>query len=124
MNGDEDFYDDEEIEEEEDAFTEDESDALEAEEEGEEELGEELGKRSELPEVSIEEVDVNVVVEVCRVRMSAKELLGLTTGKVLDLDLSLEQAVDLVVNGKRFGRAELMRVGDNLGVRILQLVGK
>jgi type III secretion system YscQ/HrcQ family protein len=129
MNDDErDFYDDEDIvdSEEENSFaeeTEEEEDYFPLESEAEsdtEAIPATVVKREELP---VEEIDVQVIVEVCRVRISAKELLELSAGKVLDLDVSIEKAVDLVVNGKRFGRAELMRVGDNLGVRILQVIG-
>ena len=71
--------------------------------------------------ISPEELPVQLTVEVGRVRMTAGELLSLTPGNLLDLHVAPEQGVDLVVNGKKVGRGELIRMGDLLGVRILNL---
>lgn len=130
MEEDEDFYDeDEDIEEEieeDDLFDKEEGEIdepFEKQDRDDREGGEEYGAGT-LPEAQLDEVEVTLVVEVCRLRMSAKELLALSKGNVLDLEMPIEKAVDLVVSGKRIGRAELMRIGDNVGVRILQLTGK
>ncbi len=71
--------------------------------------------------ISPEQLPVQLTVEVGRVRMTAGELLSLTPGNLLDLHVAPEQGVDLVVNGKKVGRGELIRMGDLLGVRILNL---
>ena len=71
--------------------------------------------------ISSQELPVQLTVEVGRVRMTAGELLSLTPGNLLDLHVAPEQGVDLVVNGKKVGRGELIRMGDLLGVRILNL---
>lgn len=71
--------------------------------------------------ISPEELPVQLTVEVGRVKMTAGELLNLSPGNLLDLHVSPEQGVDLVVNGKKVGRGELIRMGDLLGVRILNL---
>ena len=76
---------------------------------------------SEGVSISPEELPVQLTVEVGRVRMTAGELLSLTPGNLLDLHVAPEQGVDLVVNGKKVGRGELIRMGDLLGVRILNL---
>lgn len=71
--------------------------------------------------ISTEDLPIHVTVEVGKVRMSVGSLLKLTPGNLLELNVSPEQGVDLVVNGKKIGRGELIRIGDILGVRILSL---
>jgi flagellar motor switch protein FliN len=47
--------------------------------------------------------------------------MELQPGNMLEVDLHPENGVDLVVNGKRIGKGELLRVGETLGVRILDI---
>lgn len=70
---------------------------------------------------SIEELPIHLTVEVGRLRLTAGELMNLAPGNLLDLNVSPEQGVDLVLNGKKVGQGELVRIGDVLGVRILSL---
>lgn len=69
----------------------------------------------------IEEVPLNIVIEVGRLQMSIKKLLELQPGNMLDLNIHPEAGVDLVLNGKRIAKGELLRIGDALGVRIIDL---
>jgi len=71
------------------------------------------------PKQNVETLPVNLTVEVGRVRMSVKDLKKLAPGNMLELGISPEQGVDLLVNGKKMGRGELIRMGETLGVRIL-----
>jgi flagellar motor switch protein FliN/FliY len=86
---------------------------------------EEEGKEVHLapPESSItpEELPIQLTVEVGRLRMTAKELMNLAPGNLLEVNVAPEQGVDLVINGKKVGRGELIRIGETLGVRILSL---
>lgn len=75
----------------------------------------------EAPPISPEKLPVHLTVEVGRIRMTANELMNLAPGNLLELHVSPEQGVDLVINGKKVGRGELIRMGDVLGVRILSL---
>lgn len=68
-----------------------------------------------------EDVTINLSVEVGRVRMTAKELMSLSPGSLLPLNVSPEHGVDLIINGKKVGRGELIRLGETLGVRVLFL---
>lgn len=70
---------------------------------------------------SIEDLPLPVVIEIGRIQMSIKKLLELQPGNMLELDIHPETGVDLVVNGKRVARGELLRIGEALGVRILEL---
>lgn len=71
--------------------------------------------------LSVDEIPLNVVIEVGRIQMSVKKLLELQPGNMLDLDIHPESGVDMVINGKRIARGELLKIGDSLGIRILEL---
>lgn len=68
-----------------------------------------------------QDIPVSVVVEVGRIQITVAKLLELEPGNYLDLDVKPEQGVDLVINGKVVGKGELMKLGDALGVRIVEL---
>jgi len=70
--------------------------------------------------ISIEAVPLHVVVEAGRIKMSLQQLLDLSPGNLLELGVSPDSGVNLVVEGKVVGRGELIKVGDSLGVRILE----
>lgn len=65
------------------------------------------------------DIPLTVVVEVGRIQISVQKLLELQPGNLLELDVHAENGVDLVVNGKAIGKGELLKIGDALGVRIL-----
>lgn len=71
--------------------------------------------------LTVDEIPLSVVVEVGRIQMSVKKLLELQPGNMLDLNIHPEAGVDMVVNGKRIARGELLKIGDSLGIRILEL---
>lgn len=71
--------------------------------------------------LSIEEIPLNVVIELGRIQMSVKKLLELQPGNTLDINIHPESGVDMVVNGKRIAHGELLKIGDSLGIRILEL---
>ncbi len=94
--------------------------------EGEYEEGEyeEGGYEEEpLPESAnmLEDVAVAMVVELGRVSVSAADVMGLRPGQVIELSRSPGDPVDLVVDGKRLGKGELVEIEGELGVRILEL---
>jgi type III secretion protein Q len=72
-------------------------------------------------EADLESLPVQVVLELGRVEMSIAELRQLAPGVLLPVSHNADDAIDVVVNGKRIGRAGLVRVGDGLGVRISRL---
>lgn len=75
----------------------------------------------ETPSIALEELPIHLTVEAGRVRMTVEELMKLTPGNLIDLRVFPEQGVDLIVNGKKVGHGELIRMGEMLGVRILSL---
>jgi flagellar motor switch protein FliN len=74
-----------------------------------------------LPAIKPEQIPVSLIVELGRVQMTVDHLLKLEPGNFLDLEIHPENGVDLVINGKLVGRGELLRLGESLGIRILEL---
>lgn len=69
---------------------------------------------------SPEDIPLSISVEVGSFQMSIKKLMELAPGNLLELGVKPENGVDLVFNGKCIARGELLRIGDTLGVRILE----
>lgn len=70
---------------------------------------------------SPEDIPLSITVEVGRVQMSLQKVMELQPGNLLELNVRPENGVDLVVNGKRIAKGELLLVGEALGVRILDI---
>lgn len=113
-----DLDEDSEFEDEEDFDTEEE---LEEEAEEESKTPSVAPVSEEKPFIAPEKLPVHLTVEAGRIKMTVEELMKLAPGNLIDLRVFPEQGVDLVVNGKRVGRGELVRMGEMLGVRILSL---
>jgi flagellar motor switch protein FliN len=71
--------------------------------------------------ISLGEVPLNVIVEVGRLQISIQKLMELQPGNLLELNVRPEDGVDLVVNGKRIAKGELILIGEALGIRILDI---
>lgn len=76
---------------------------------------------SETKMIKPEEITLPVVVEVGRLQINVQKLMELQPGNILDLDIHPENGVDLVVNGNRIAKGELLLIGDVLGVRVLDI---
>jgi len=70
----------------------------------------------------LNDVAVSLVVEIGRVDVSAADVVALRPGQVIELGRAPGDTVDLVVDGKRIGKGELVEIEGELGVRILSLV--
>jgi type III secretion system YscQ/HrcQ family protein len=70
----------------------------------------------------LDDVTVAMVVELGRVMVSAADVMGLRPGQVIELSRQPGEPVDLVVDGKRIGKGELVEIDGELGVRLLSLV--
>lgn len=71
--------------------------------------------------ISSQEIPLTVAVEVTRLKMNLDKLLQMSIGNLIELPVRPEQGVHLVVNGKRIAQGELVKIGDVLGVKILQM---
>lgn len=75
----------------------------------------------ENPIEKIENVPLNISIELAQFKMSCEKLLQLKPGNLLELELHPQKPVSLVVNGKKIATGELIRTGELIGVRILDL---
>jgi flagellar motor switch protein FliN len=71
----------------------------------------------------IDSVTLTVRVELAARRIRMDELLRLRPGQILDLGCQPTDPVDLVVDGRRVARGELVDIEGRLGVRITQITG-
>ena len=68
------------------------------------------------------DVEVQLSVQLGRVRLPMRELLALDAGSVVELDRSAESPVDVLVNGTLVARGEVVVVEGEFGVRITSIV--
>lgn len=68
------------------------------------------------------DVQLEVAVELGRVKLRVRDLLRLVEGSVLELDRAAGAPVDVLVNGSLVARGEVVVVDDELGVRVTELL--
>lgn len=67
-------------------------------------------------------VQMSVVAELGRTRMTVADLLSLTPGSVVELDRAAGSPIDLLVNGTLIARGEVVVVDEEFGLRISEIV--
>lgn len=67
------------------------------------------------------DIDVEVAVEFGRTRMPLRQLLGLRRGSLVELGRSPDQQVSVLANGTVVAYGDIVLVGDQVGVHILEL---
>ena len=77
----------------------------------------------EVKPVKADEVPLDVVVEVGHFKITVQKLSELKPGDILDLNFRPEEGVQLVANGHYIAKGELLKIGDLIGVRILDIAG-
>ena len=71
--------------------------------------------------VALKELPLYVTVEIARLKITLEQLMQLTPGNTLEIPVHPDQGVSLTVNGSKVGRAELVHLGEQLGLRILEI---
>lgn len=71
--------------------------------------------------VTLKDLPVNLVVELSRLRITLEKLIQLVPGNMIELPLKPDQPVHLTINDQLVGKAELVHLGESLGIRILEL---
>ena len=66
-------------------------------------------------------VPVRVVFQAGQLEMTIADLERLAPGVLLPIDRTIDDVLDIVVNGKRIGRGGLVSVGKGLAVRVIRL---
>src|SRR4051794_40257751 len=70
----------------------------------------------------LRDVPVELAVEIGRTRMTIGETLDLRPGSVVSLDRLAGEPVDLLVNGKRIARGEVVAIDEEFGLRLTEVV--
>lgn len=72
-------------------------------------------------DAEIDALPVKLIFELGRAEMPLGDLRRLEAGSVVPLARALDEAVDIVANGRRIGRGSIVRIGDAVGVRVERL---
>jgi flagellar motor switch protein FliN/FliY len=68
------------------------------------------------------DVPVELAVEIGRARMTIRETLALAPGSIVALDRTAGEPVDLLVNGHRVARGEVVAIDEDFGFRITEVL--
>ncbi len=71
--------------------------------------------------LSAEEIPLTLTVELGRVTLPLDKLLKLAPGNLVELPTKPEQGVSLTIHGKRVAKGELVKLGEVIGVKILEI---
>ena len=83
---------------------------------------EELWEEPTIRPDAILDVPVRVAIEIGRVRLSLKRLLRLNTGAVLQFERTVAEPMELLINGVRFARGEVIMVNGEFGFRLTHIL--
>src|SRR4051795_5732598 len=70
----------------------------------------------------LRDVPVELAVEIGRTKMTIGDTLELRPGSVVSLDRLAGEPVDLLVNGKRIARGEVVAIDEEFGLRLTEVV--
>ncbi|MCE9499084.1 MAG: flagellar motor switch protein FliN [Leptospira sp.] len=68
------------------------------------------------------DVTMSLTVELGRTNMAIKDVLQLSEGAVVELDKTVGEELDLLVNGKAIGKGKIIIIDDFYGVQITQII--
>ena len=63
-------------------------------------------------------LEVPVIVQIGERSMTMQDVLRLVPGSIIELPKRVEEPVDLLVDAKQIGTGEVVKVGENFGVRV------
>jgi len=70
----------------------------------------------------LQEVDLNFSFLLGGTSITLDQLTELGEQSVVDLDRSVDEPIDVLVNGRLFARGEVVTVGEYFGVRLTEIV--
>lgn len=70
----------------------------------------------------INDIPLQVTVELGKTRKNLSDVLNLGIGSIIVLDKLAGELVDVIVNGKRIAKGEVVVIDDNYGVRITEII--
>lgn len=71
--------------------------------------------------VTLKDLPIHLTIEIARLRITLEKLIQLVPGNLIELPIHPDQGVQLTINGQLVGRAELVHLGESLGIRILEI---
>ncbi len=74
-----------------------------------------------IADADLDDIPVHVVFEIGRIELPLGEVRRLDAGALIPVARSPDNAVDIMVHGRRIGRGSLVTIGDSLGVRITRI---
>lgn len=81
-----------------------------------------LGSQADiLQKTDLDDIPVKLLFELGRVELSLAEIRQLAPGALIPVQRPLEEGVDILANGRRIGRGNLVQIGASLGIRITRL---
>ncbi|MFI4973103.1 MAG: flagellar motor switch protein FliN [Caulobacterales bacterium] len=69
----------------------------------------------------LKDVQVALQAKLGRATLSVDELLALKAGSIVKLDVKMSEPIELCLNDSLIARGEIVAVGDNFGVRIIEI---
>ncbi|GLS34710.1 type III secretion protein [Mesorhizobium tianshanense] len=76
-----------------------------------------------LDDAALDDLPVSLVFELGRTVLPIGEVRQLGAGTIVPLPGLESETVDVIANGKRVGRGEIVRIGESLGVRLFGMFG-
>ena len=70
----------------------------------------------------IKDVPLEVTVELGRTTKSIKEILEFAPGTIVELNKIAGEAIDLLVNGRKIAKGEVVVIEESFGVRITEII--
>ncbi|MGI9505283.1 MAG: FliM/FliN family flagellar motor switch protein, partial [Geminicoccaceae bacterium] len=75
-------------------------------------------------DAAFDDLPIKVVFELGRLELPLGQLQDIGPGHVFELDRPLGEAVEIHAAGRRIGQGEVVRIEDQIGVRITRLFGQ
>ena len=69
----------------------------------------------------LENIEVKVTVEVGNTEIKIKDLIRLNEGSVIELDRLAGEPLDILANGTKIARGEVVMVGEKFGIRFTEV---
>lgn len=66
----------------------------------------------------IDDINVTISVELGKATMKIRDIINLDEGSVLELEQPAGETAEVLINGQKFGRGEVIVIGGNFGIRM------
>lgn len=70
------------------------------------------------------DIPLQITVELGRTKRSVKEILGLSSGSILELDKLAGEHVDILINNRLIAKGEVVVIDENFGVRVTDILSQ